>query len=199
MSDPRQLTALDIAAVVVGGIIGVGIFFTPTEVAAVAPSGAAMLGAWTLGGVVAGLGALVLADLAAILPEAGGMYVFLREGFGRRGPWVAYLYGIVNLLVVQPAACAIIAAILVRNLEILVGDMGPAGRTAAAISVLVGFAAVNAGGLKLGAGVQRAVTGFKILAVAALVGLGIGWGTHGGVAPQTTSEASSTVKERHIL
>ena len=106
-----------------------------------------MIGAWALGGAVAGLGALVLADLASILPKAGGMYVFLREGFGERGPWIAFLYGMVNLLVVQPAACAIIAAVLVRNLEVLVGDMGPVGRTAAATVVLLGFAGVNARGL----------------------------------------------------
>jgi len=190
-SDPRPLGIVDVASVVIGAIIGVGIFFTPSVVASVAPSGAGMLFAWALGGVVAGLGALVLADLSTILPEAGGMYVFLREGFGRYGRWVAYLYGVVNLLVVQPAACAIIAAVLVLNLEVLVGDMGPAGRTAAAVAALVGFAAINAAGLKTGARVQRATAGLKVLAVAALAGLGVGFaGTAGPPGPAPQAEAS---------
>jgi APA family basic amino acid/polyamine antiporter len=180
-----QLGVVDVASIVVGAIVGVGIFFTPAKVAAVAPSEAALVGAWALGGVIAALGALVLADLSALLPEAGGLYVFLREGFGRFGGLVAFGYGVINLCVVQPAASAIVAVLLVRNLEVLVGDLGGTGRAACAVASLALFAAINAVGLRTGSGVQLAVTVLKVVTIAALVAMGVmfGGGPHDPAGP----------------
>ena len=76
--------------IVVGGIIGGGIFFTPADVARSLPSGAWILGMWALGGVVALAGALTYAELGAMLPDAGGPYVYIRDAFGELA---AFLYG----------------------------------------------------------------------------------------------------------
>src|SRR5512147_755743 len=78
----RPLGARHVAAVVIGAIIGVGIFFTPATLARSVPSPAWVLGIWVLGGIASVTGALVFADLGARWPRAGGLYVFLREGFG---------------------------------------------------------------------------------------------------------------------
>src|SRR6185295_4712992 len=104
------LGPLHVAAVVVGAIVGVGIFFTPATLARAVPSASWALGLWLLGGIASLAGALVFADLGARWPRAGGMYVFLREGLGEL---VAFLYGWLQLLVVQPGAMAVIAVVLV--------------------------------------------------------------------------------------
>src|SRR3954469_819838 len=84
----RPLGPVHVAAVVVGAIVGVGIFFTPSTLARALPSPAWVLGIWLLGGIVSVAGALVFAELGARYPHAGGVYVFLREGFGlRAGPF----------------------------------------------------------------------------------------------------------------
>src|SRR5688500_9564300 len=109
-ADSRPLGLLHVAAVVVGAIVGVGIFFTPSSLARTLPGPSWVLGIWLLGGIVSVAGALVYAELGARFPRAGGLYVFLREGFGpRAGPFVAFQFGFLQLLVVQPGAMAIIA------------------------------------------------------------------------------------------
>src|SRR5829696_7389336 len=116
MSTERPLGSLHVAAVVIGAIVGVGIFFTPASLARALPSPGWVLGLWLLGGVVSLAGALVFAELGARHPQAGGVYVFLREGFGPRvGPLLAFQYGWLQLLVVQPGSMAVIAIVLVDH------------------------------------------------------------------------------------
>ncbi len=78
----RRLGPIDAAVIVVSNVIGVGIFTTPGFVATLLPSPAAMLGVWIVGGLLALAGALAYAELAARRPQAGGDYVYLRDGFG---------------------------------------------------------------------------------------------------------------------
>ena len=80
---------------VVGGIIGSGIFFTPSETAKELPTAGWVLLVWALGGVVAFAGALTYAELGALMPDAGGAYVYIREAFGAMP---AFLYGWMSLL-----------------------------------------------------------------------------------------------------
>ena len=84
----RELGLASASLLVVGGIIGSGIFFTPAEVGRALPTSAWILGVWAGGGLVALAGALTFAELGAMLPEAGGPYVYIREAFG---PLVAFL------------------------------------------------------------------------------------------------------------
>src|SRR6188474_2526730 len=91
---------------VVGGIIGSGIFFTPAEVARALPTGGWILAVWAIGGVVALAGALAYAELGAMMPDAGGAYVYIREAFG---PLAAFLYGWMALLSIGTGALAAVA------------------------------------------------------------------------------------------
>src|SRR5262245_53510368 len=142
MVDERPLGTSHVAAVVIGAIVGVGIFFTPGTLARAVPSPAWALGVWALGGVASLAGALVFADLGARWPRAGGLYVFLREGFGGAlGSALSFLYGWLQLLVVQPGAMAVIAVVLVDHVAYSVFPFGPAARSAGACAAIAVFTA----------------------------------------------------------
>ena len=114
---PRTLGTWSATAVVVGSIIGSGIFRVPATVAAETGSVGAFASLWVLGGVIALCGALSLAELGAAFPRTGGMYVFLREAYG---PRMAFLFGW-GMLVVNPVSYAAVAVIFAAALDSLVG------------------------------------------------------------------------------
>src|SRR5262245_24710171 len=89
-ADRRELSLFDLACVVIGGVIGVGIFFTPGTVALRVGSAGGVMLAWGLGGVLAVLGGLVFAELAARVPGHGGTFRYIHAAFGRLP---AFLYG----------------------------------------------------------------------------------------------------------
>ena len=97
----RRLGLWSAVAVVVGTTIGSGIFRTPASVAQLVGDVPLFLVAWVLGGAVALAGALTYAELAAAFPRSGGIYVFLREGFG---PLPAFLFGWAELWIIRPGA-----------------------------------------------------------------------------------------------
>ncbi len=182
-----RLTAFDLGCVVVGGIIGVGIFFTPARVAAVVDNAWQVIGAWGLGGMIALLGALVFADLAYRVPGHGGTFLYIRTAFGR---FPAFLYGWANWLVIQAGALAIIGMILVDNLDIALFGRATIGsdlRVMIAAVAILCFTAINAIGLRLGTRVQNALTVTKTLAVFSLVVLALLSG--GGEAVAETESA----------
>lgn len=182
---------MHVAAVVIGAIVGVGIFFTPSTLAKTMPSPAWVLGIWLLGGVVSAAGALVFAELGGRYPHAGGIYVFLREGFGARaGPPIAFLYGWQQLLVVQPGSMAIIAVVLIDHVAFLTGALSPPVRTLGAIAAIVVFTAANLIGLRAGGRIQVVMAGLKIGALLLVVLVGLGWGDSARVmaAPASVAE-----------
>src|SRR5216683_6875823 len=107
----RRLGPFDATMIVMGGIIGSGIFINPYVVARQVHSASLILGAWIAGGAIALLGAFVYAELAARRPEAGGQYAYLRDAYH---PAVAFLYGWALLLVVQSGGMAAVAVTFAR-------------------------------------------------------------------------------------
>ena len=99
----RQLGLFDAIMVVMGGIVGSGIFMNPYVVARQVHTPTLILSAWVLGGAIAVGGAFIWAELASTLPEVGGQYAYLREAYH---PAVAFLYGWVLLLVIQTGGMA---------------------------------------------------------------------------------------------
>ena len=164
-----ELGPFDATMLVMGGIVGVGIFFTPRTVAALVPDPAGCLALWALGGAVALCGALTFAELGATFPRAGGWYVFLREGYGR---FVAFLFAWIVLFVVSTGAVAVMMSFFTDTLRRLFPAIGPAGGTATvAIGALaiVAITALTAAGVKVGATFQNACMLVKLAAIAALV------------------------------
>ncbi len=151
---------------VMGGIVGVGIFFTPRQVAQSVPNPTAFLAMWAIGGLIALNGALTFAELGATFPRAGGWYVFLREAFG---PFVAYLFAWVVLCVISTGAVAVMARVLVDNLPGL-SQAARLGVGAAAIVAVTGIAMLGA---KAGATLQNVCMLVKLTAIAAMAAVGL--------------------------
>src|SRR2546423_7258792 len=124
---------------VVGGIIGSGIFLNPAIVAARVRSAGLTLVVWVLGGVIALIGALVYAELGARRPVAGGGYVYLRDAFGRLP---AFLYAWTLLLVIATGAIAAVAVTFATYAASLLG-MGPATRVPLAVGAILLLSAIN--------------------------------------------------------
>jgi APA family basic amino acid/polyamine antiporter len=173
----RSLRLFDGLAMVVGVVVGAGIFRTPGLVAQQLGRPWLTFVAWVLGGALAFIGALIFAELATRLPKAGGKYVYAREAFG---PRAAFMIGAVEGLALYPAA---IAAISVAAAEFFVRLTGwPVGGPL----FVVLFTALNLTGVATGRWVQNVVTSAKILALGGVVviafaaGNGVGW--HGTLA-----------------
>ncbi len=164
----RRLGPFDATMIVMGGIIGSGIFINPYVVARLVRSPALILGAWVAGGLVALLGALVYAELASLRPAAGGQYVYLRDAWG---PSVAFIYGWGLLLVVQSGGMAAVAVTFARYFLDL--SRWPLADSVVAVAVLLALTAINCLGVRSGATAQNALMLLKLAAIAALIGAGI--------------------------
>ena len=154
---------------VVGGIIGSGIFLNPAIVAERVRSIELTLAVWVLGGVVAMIGALVFAELGARRPVAGGGYVYLRDAYGRLP---AFLYAWTLLLVIATGAIAAVAVTFASYTATLL-DLGPGGRLPLAIGAILFLSAVNYVGVRPGAVTQNIFTVLKLAALALLIVAGL--------------------------
>jgi APA family basic amino acid/polyamine antiporter len=163
-----RLGLFDATMIVMGGIVGAGIFINPYVVALQVHTPALILGTWVLGGLIALAGAFIYAELAARLPEAGGQYAYLREA---GHPALAFLYGWVLLLVIQTGGMAAVAVTFAKYFVTLVRIQVPEGILATGALVLV--TAVNCLGVRPGSTLQSALMVLKILAIAALIGGGL--------------------------
>ncbi|MCC6659937.1 MAG: amino acid permease [Phycisphaerales bacterium] len=164
------------SAVMVGIVIGSGIFRTPGEIAQHSGNALLILGLWVVGGVLSLFGAFTYAELAVLHPESGGVYVFLREGYGRA---IAFVFGWSYLLLAKPFAAAGIAIIFAgqfneRFLGYAAGD--PVANAVTTSIVLVVLTAINAMGLRLGSGVAGVLTSIKVAALIGIVVLAVAMG-----------------------
>jgi APA family basic amino acid/polyamine antiporter len=153
--------------IVMGGIIGSGIFMNPYVVAQNVHSPALILGAWLFGGFVAMAGAFVYADLAARDSGLGGQYAYLRDGWH---PSVAFLYGWCLLLVIQTGGMAAVAVTFAHYLVEMTGLSWPPGIIAAL--TLAALAAINIAGVRAGSTTQNVLMTLKIVAIGVLVTAG---------------------------
>ena len=160
-------------AIVVGNVIGSGIFATPGGIAADGRGFPLIISAWVFGGVLSLLGGLCFAELGAMLPRAGGMYVYLKHAYGRP---VGYLQGWTQFVFGNPGSLGALSIIFVAHLgEVLFPDsatgISRVATLALSVSLIVGLAMVNIAGVLWGGWVQTLTTIFKagvVLAVAVL-------------------------------
>ncbi len=181
----RRLGVFQAATLIVGSMIGSGIFIAPSIMAASVATPGVYLGLWILGGVLTLLGALSYAELCAMLPHAGGQYVFLREAFG---PLPAFLYGWTVFLVIQTGFCAAVSIAFAKYLGAVglpigeahvlfhVGPLAVSSAQLVAVAVIVLLTIINARGVREGAFVQDLFTVLKLGAVALLVVVGFASG-----------------------
>jgi APA family basic amino acid/polyamine antiporter len=165
---PRVLGLWDATCIVIGAIIGVGIFFTPRDVARVAGSPDAALLAWGVGGLVALLGAFTFAELGRLRPYAGGQYHILRDAYGRAP---AFLFVFCNLTAVQAGAVAIIAILCAMNLGVALFGADPSATWVTWVATAMTWTLVGANvvGVRSGAGLQNTTVVLKLVALTAVV------------------------------
>jgi APA family basic amino acid/polyamine antiporter len=160
----RRLGAFDATMIVMGGIVGSGIFINPYVVAQSVHTPALIVGAWAAGGVIALLGAFAYAELAALRPEIGGQYAYLRDAYH---PSVAFMYGWALLLIVQSGGMAAVAATFARYAISLMGIAVP--EWSIAVSTLIILTLINCLGVRSGSNTQSALMLLKLAAIAMLV------------------------------
>jgi APA family basic amino acid/polyamine antiporter len=174
----RGLGLLDATLLIVGSVIGSGIFFAPSIMAGYLQSPGLMLGLWVTGGLLTLAGALSYAELAAAMPRAGGQYVFLSEAFS---PLFGFLYGWTLLAAINTGFVAAVAVAFAKTLGFFVpgvgeqhhllqlGGVGLTTAQAVALLVIAVITWLNVTGLRTGAAVQNTFTVAKLAAIVALV------------------------------
>ncbi len=177
---PRVLGPVTATAIVIGTIIGSGVFKKPAAIAELLPYSGVVAVVWILGGVLVILGALAYAEVAVLFPRTGGNYIFLREAYGRLA---GFLWGWVDFWIIRSASLAALATIFAESLgDVLANDafqqaVGlPAGsglsywgRRLLTIAVLLGLGAVNIRGVRWGGGLQVVVTAVKVGSIAGII------------------------------
>jgi len=162
---PRKLGLVDSSAIVVGTIIGSGIFLVPNLVARQLPSPAWIVAVWIFTGILSFFGALAYAELGAMIPATGGQYVYLREAYG---PLCAFLCGWSYFFVILSAAVGWLAISFANYLGYFV-PLSPALAKAVAVALIAAVTLVNYRGVTAGAAVQNLFTLMKIAGLAVLI------------------------------
>jgi APA family basic amino acid/polyamine antiporter len=171
---PRRLIGLvDATALVVGSMIGSGIFIVSAESARQVGTPGRLLFVWVLAGALTLLAANACAELATLFPLAGGPYVFFREAYG---PLAGFLYGWTTALVIQTGTIAAVAVAFAKFLGVLVPTVSGGATKAVAALVVLALTGSNALGLKAGTRVQNVLTAVKVAALFALTAGGILFG-----------------------
>ena len=167
----RRLGLFDATMIVMGGIIGAGIFTNPYVVAQQVHTPLLILGAWAVGGLIALSGAFIYAELSSQRSASGGQYVYLRDALH---PWVAFGYGWSLLFVIQTGGMAAVALIFANHLFELIGarvtDFRAALLASAALALLT---IINCIGVRAGSVTQNVFMILKLIAIAALVAFGL--------------------------
>ena len=174
---PRRIGVVGAGAIMVGVMIGSGIFRTPPIIAQHLSSPALILALWTAGGLLSLAGALTYAELATMYPRSGGVYVFLHQGLG---PAVAFVFGWTYALITKPFAAAGIAVIFsehllalggLRQADPLIQALAVNGITTTALLILT---VINVRGVAMATNIAKVLTGFKLFALCAIVLFALG-------------------------
>jgi basic amino acid/polyamine antiporter, APA family len=196
----KGLALFDATTIVMGSMIGSGIFIVAAEIGREVGSPGLLLLTWVVSGLMTVLAALTYGELAAMMPRAGGQYVYLREAFG---PLWGFLYGWTLFLVIQTGTIAAVAVAFGKFLGVffpwisagnILANLGTvtvashhtaltvSSQQLVAIVCLSFLAVINIFGLRTGAWVQNVFTALKVGALLGVIGIGFWWGDTRGVA-----------------
>ena len=182
----RVLGLRDATALVVGCIVGAGVFRVAAPGAPALPPPGPILLVWIAGGLISFCGALCYAELGAAYPKAGGDYVYLTRAYGRL---TGFLFGWTKVFIERTGTIAILAFVFAEYLGHLTGLSATAVRVLATLAVM-GLTAANIAGVQHGSRVQIAMTTLKVAALAAIIAVGGWWCWQGGVVPTTAADVA---------
>ena len=169
MTQPKHtLSVFDVTAIIVGIVIGAGIFIFPSLVAMNAATPSWVISFWVIGGVVSLVGALCYAELATTYPNAGGDYFYLRRSYGNN---VSFIFGWARMMVIQPGAIVMMAFVIGREIT-KVANLGMFSESIYAVAIVILLTAVNMMGIKEGKWAQRILTSLIVVGIGGLIIIG---------------------------
>jgi APA family basic amino acid/polyamine antiporter len=157
-----------VVGILIGTVIGSGIFIVPAEIAGLLKAPLLILSVWVVGGLLSFFGALCFAELGAAYPEAGGMYVFLREGYGRL---IAFLFGWALFFVIDTGSIATLSMAFSSKYLPYFVPLSPVGIKLVALVLITALVAVNYVGTRYGAALQNTLMFIKFGAIVAVTGV----------------------------
>ena len=176
----KKLNLYGLTMIAIGACIGSGIFVTPYQIVDALPHAGWVLVVWSVGGLLALTGALTFAELGALFPQSGGVYVFLKEAYG---PLAGFLYGWVILLVINTGALAALSLAFAEYLTFFFPDLSDANKLNIGFCTIIGLTILNCFGVQISQVFSNLFTGLKLLALLGIVLVGIFF-----FSPETTGE-----------
>ncbi len=183
----KEITLYGLTMVAIGSCIGSGIFLTPSQIAQHLPSPLLVLVVWGVGGLITLTGALTFAELGAMFPQAGGVYVYLKEAYG---DLFGFLYGWAYLVVITSGAIAALCIACASYLAFLF-PLGTTGLKIVAIFLIVIVTVVNVLRVKAGEVFSNIFTGLKLIGIAGIILVGLFLGKAGMNPFSTGTEVPS--------
>jgi APA family basic amino acid/polyamine antiporter len=166
----KKLTLYGLTMIAIGGCIGSGIFATPNGVIQQVPHHGLALLVWAIGGLIALTGALTFAELGGMFPRAGGVYVYIKEAYGKLA---GFLYGWVILLVINTGALAALSVVFADYMQFFIPDMTETRKTVLAIFTIAGLTGINMIGVNISQFFTNLFSGLKLAAIAGIIIAGI--------------------------
>ncbi len=164
----KELNLYGLTMIVIGAVIGSGIFRTPSDIAGHLNNHLLIILVWVLGGIIALTGALTFSELGGMFPKAGGVYVFLKEAYGSL---VGFLYGWAILLVINTGALAALGMVFADFMTTFF-ELTDTGKSALAITVIILLTLINMIGVNVTQIFANVFTGLKLLAIIAIILIG---------------------------
>lgn len=164
----KELTLYGLIMVAIGSCIGSGIFVTPSQIAGLIPSSTLIILVWALGGLIALTGALTFGELGSLFPQAGGIYVFLREAYGG---WLGFLYGWAYLIIITSGSIAVLSLAFSYYLSSFI-PMSQTGMMISSITAIVVLTTLNVFRAKFGEIFSNIFTGLKIAGILIIILVG---------------------------
>jgi amino acid transporter len=168
---PAQLGLWDVVSIIIGIVVGAGIYETPPRVFALVSGPGEALAVWAVCGLLAFVGALCYAELATAYPRSGGDYVYLGRAFG---PWLGFLFGWAQLAVILTGSIGMMAYVF-ADYAVKLWGLPPAGGAACAAGTVVVLTLLNLLGIVFGKGAQNLLTAAKVLGLGGILVAGFGW------------------------
>lgn len=161
----KELTLYGLIMVAIGSCIGSGIFVTPSQIAELIHSPLLILAVWAIGGLITLTGALTFGELGSMFPQAGGIYVFLREGYGG---WLGFLYGWAYLVIITSGSIAVLALAFSHYLSFLI-PMNDSWKVITGIIAIIIVTTLNVLRAKFGEIFSNIFTGLKLLGILIII------------------------------
>jgi basic amino acid/polyamine antiporter, APA family len=165
----KELTLYGLIMVAIGSCIGSGIFVTPSQIAGLIPSSGLILLVWALGGLIALTGALTFGELGSLFPQAGGIYVFLKEAYGG---WLGFLYGWAYLVIITSGSIAVLSLAFSHYLSFFI-PMDNTWKTISSIITIALLTTLNVFRAKFGEIFSNIFTGLKIIGILVIIFTGL--------------------------